>query len=87
MNQNGDFMLETDDALFGETNDAFFWETEEFRKGYQNAIMQFQKKYTIRNKEVHTEAQQKNPIRKLLVDTPSTNQPRSDNMTKDVTEK
>jgi hypothetical protein len=41
MIQNDDFMLEIDDALFGETDDAFSWETEEFRKGYQNSIMQF----------------------------------------------
>jgi ribonuclease HI len=87
MSQNDDFMLETDDAWFGETDDVLSWETKEFRKGYQNAIMQFQKKYNLRNKEAHTEAQQTNPIRKPLVDTPSTSRPRPDNMTKDATEK
>jgi hypothetical protein len=65
MSQNDDFMLEKDDALFGETDDALSWETKEFRKGYQNSIMQFQKKYNLRNKEAHTESQQTNPIRNL----------------------
>jgi hypothetical protein len=36
----------------------------EFRKGYQNAIMQFQKKYNLWSKDVPTESQQTNPIRK-----------------------
>jgi hypothetical protein len=37
MSENDDIMLETDDTLS--------WEIEEFRKGYHNAIMQFQKEY------------------------------------------
>jgi hypothetical protein len=60
MSQNDDFMLEIDDALFREKYDVLSWEMKEFRKGYQNAIMQFHKKYNLRNKEVHTEAQQTN---------------------------
>jgi hypothetical protein len=87
MRKNDDFMLETDDAWIGETDDALSWETKEFRKGYQNAIMQFQKKYNLRSKEASTEPQQTNPIRKPLVDTPSTSRPRPDNMTKDAMEK
>jgi hypothetical protein len=63
------------------------WETKEFRKGYQNAIMQFQKKYNLRSKEAPTEPQQTNPIRKPPADTPSTSRPKPDNPTKDATEK
>jgi hypothetical protein len=47
MRKNDDMMLETDDTLSQET--------KEFRKGYHNAIMQFQKKYNLRIKEVPTE--------------------------------
>jgi hypothetical protein len=50
--------------MIGETDDALSWETKEFRKGYQNAIMQFQKKYNLRSKGASTEPQQTNPIRK-----------------------
>ena len=60
---------------------------EEFRKGYQNAIMQFQNKYNLKSKEASTEPQQTNPIRKPLVDTPSTRWPRPVSMNKDATEK
>jgi len=50
-------MLETNDAWIWETNDTLSWETEEFRKGYQNAIIQFQKRYNLRRKEASTEPQ------------------------------
>jgi hypothetical protein len=62
MRRNEDFMLETNDAWIGETDDVLSWETKEFRKGYQNAIMQFQKKYNCGRKEASTEPQQANPI-------------------------
>jgi hypothetical protein len=42
MDVNDGFMLENDDTLSSET--------KEFRKGYHNAIMQFQKKYNLRVK-------------------------------------
>jgi hypothetical protein len=50
-------MLETDDAWIGETDDVLSWETKEFRKGYQNAIMQFQKIYNLRSKEASNKLQ------------------------------
>jgi hypothetical protein len=77
MSRNDNFMLEIDDAWIGETNDVLSWEMEEFKKGYQNAIMQFQKKYNLGRKEASIEPQQTNPIRK----------PPVDSMTKDVMEK
>jgi hypothetical protein len=46
MRRNEDFALETDDGMILETDDAPSWEMEEFRKGYQNAIMQFQRSTT-----------------------------------------
>jgi hypothetical protein len=55
MSENFDIMMETDDTLSSET--------EEFRKGYHNAIMQFQKKYNLRNRKASIEPQQTNPIR------------------------
>jgi hypothetical protein len=41
MIQTEDFALETNDGMILETYDALSWEMEEFKKGYQNAIMQF----------------------------------------------
>jgi hypothetical protein len=79
MSENDDIMLEMDDTLS--------WETKEFRKGYHNAIMQFQKQYNLRSKKAPTEPQQTNPIRKPPTDTPSTSCPKPDNPTKDVAEK
>jgi hypothetical protein len=49
--------------------------------------MKFQRKYNLRSKEASTEPQQTNPIRKPPTETPSTRWMRSDNETKDVTEK
>jgi hypothetical protein len=84
MRENDDIMLETDDTLS--------WETKEFRKGYHNAIMQFQKKYNLRSKKAssrksHKGASTENPIRKPPADTPSTSRLKQDNLTKDATEK
>jgi hypothetical protein len=58
MSQNKDFTLETDDGMILETDDAPSWETEEFKKGYQNAIMQFQKKYNLWSKDVPVKPKQ-----------------------------
>jgi hypothetical protein len=41
MSRNEYFVLEDDDDMILETDDAPSWETEEFRKGYQNSIIQF----------------------------------------------
>jgi hypothetical protein len=41
MSINDIFMLYTNDAWIKETDDVLSWETEEFKKGYQNAIMKF----------------------------------------------
>jgi hypothetical protein len=79
MSENDDMMLETDDALSSET--------KEFRKGYQNIIMQFQKKYNLRIKDFPTEPQQTNSIMKPPANTPSTSRPKLDNSTKDANEK
>jgi hypothetical protein len=68
-------------------DDVSSWEIEEFKKGYQNVIMQFQKKYNLQSKDVPLEPQKMNPIRKPLVNTPSISRLRLDNMTKDATEK
>jgi len=63
-------MLEIDDACIGETDETLSWETEEFKKGYQNAIMQFKKRYNLRSKESstkpqHTETSDGHPFHKL----------------------
>jgi hypothetical protein len=41
MRRNKDFVSKTDDDMILKTDDAPSWETKEFKKGYQNAIMQF----------------------------------------------
>jgi hypothetical protein len=72
MNTNDEFMLETDDDMILEIDDASSWETKDFRKGYQNSIIQFQKKYNLWSKDAPVKLQQMNPIRNPSVDTPST---------------
>jgi hypothetical protein len=71
VSQNEDFALEANDGMILETEDAPSWETKEFRKGYQNDIMQFQKKYNLRIKDVPAEPQQTNFVKKPTMDTPS----------------
>jgi hypothetical protein len=87
MSQNEDFALETDDGMILETDDAPSWEMEEFKKGYQNAIMQFQKKYNLWSKDVPVEPKQTDSVKKPTMDTPSTSRPRPDSAAKDATEK
>jgi hypothetical protein len=55
--ENDQYMSENDDIMM-ETDDALSWKTKEFRKGYHNAITQFQKKYNLRSRKVSTEPQQ-----------------------------
>jgi hypothetical protein len=55
MGVNDGFMLETDDTLSSEKN--------EFRKGYHNAIMQFQKKYNLRSRKMHAGPPNTNPTK------------------------
>ena len=56
MSENNDFVLETDDTLFSKVDDALPLEMKEFRKGYHNSIMQFQKQYNLRSKRVSAES-------------------------------
>jgi hypothetical protein len=87
MSQNEDFALETDDGMILETDDAPSWETKEFKKGYQNAIMQFQKKYNLRSKDVPAKLKQTDSVKKPTIDTPSTSRPRPDNAAQGAAEK
>jgi hypothetical protein len=72
MSKKNGFLLDTDNDMILEMDDVSSWDIEEFRKGYQNTIMQFQKKYNLWINDTPIEPQQTNPIRKPLVDTPST---------------
>jgi hypothetical protein len=73
------FMQDNDDMLS--------METKEFKKGYQNAIMQLQKQYNLRSKKVHANPLKGNPTRELQINTPSSSQPNKDISTKDTMEK
>jgi hypothetical protein len=79
MDENDGFMLETDETLSSEM--------EEFRKGYRNAIMQFQNKYNLRSRTTHAEPPKTNPTKELRMNTPSSSQPKKDNSARDATEK
>jgi hypothetical protein len=79
MNANDKFMQDNDDMLSMETKD--------FKKGYQNAIMQLQKQYNLRSKKVPTNPPKGNPTRKIRINTPSSSQPMKDSSTKDAMEK
>jgi hypothetical protein len=45
-----DQFMDVNDGIMLDTDDTFSSETEEFRKGYHNAIIQFQKKCNMRSK-------------------------------------
>jgi hypothetical protein len=68
------FMQEKDDMLL--------MEKEDYRKGYQNSIMQFQKQYNLRNKKVAA-----NPPKGPQDDFPSSSQAEEISSQKDVPEK
>jgi hypothetical protein len=79
MDVNDGFMFETDDMLY--------LETEEFRKGYHNAIMQFQNKYNLRSRKTPVEPPKTNPTKEHQANTPSSSQSKKDNSIRDTTEK
>jgi hypothetical protein len=79
MRENEDIMLETDDMLS--------WETEEFRKGYRNAIMQFQKKYNLRSRKAVYRTAAEKSHQGASGGRPFHERPKKDNPTKDATEK
>jgi hypothetical protein len=87
MSQNEDFALETNDGMILKTDDAPLWKTGEFKKGYQNAIMQFQKKYNLWSKDAPIESRQTDSMNGPIADAPSTSQPRLESAAKDATEK
>jgi hypothetical protein len=53
-----DQFMDANDGIMLETDDTLSSETKEFRKGYHNAIMQFQKKYNLRSRKASAEPQQ-----------------------------
>jgi ribonuclease HI len=79
MDENDKFMQENDDMLS--------METKEYKKGYQNAIMQFQKQYNLRNKKVLANPQKGNPTKEPQANLPSSSQPKKDSSAKDALEK
>jgi hypothetical protein len=93
--ENDQYMSENDNIML-EMDDTLSWEIEEFRKGYHNAIMKFQKQYNLRRKKASMKPQLKNPIRdpqqmnsirKTPADVPSTSRLKQDNLNKDAMEK
>jgi hypothetical protein len=76
---NDGFTLDTDDTLSSET--------KEFRNGYHNAIMQFQKKYNLKSINTPTEPPKTNPTKETQTNTPSSSQPKEDNSARDAKEK
>jgi hypothetical protein len=87
MKREHDQFMDADDGIMLEIDDTLSSETEEFRKGYHNAIMQFQKKYNLKRRKASTEPQQTNPAKEPQANTPSMSQPKKDNLAKDATEK
>jgi hypothetical protein len=46
-----DQFMDVNDGIMLETEDTLSSEMKEFKKGYHNAIMQFQKKYNLRSRK------------------------------------
>jgi hypothetical protein len=47
-----DQFMDANDKFMQDNDDMLSLETEEFRKGYHNAIMHLQKQYNLRSKKV-----------------------------------
>jgi hypothetical protein len=60
--EHDQYMIKNDDIMM-EMDDMLSWETNKFKKGYNDVIMQFQKKYNLRRKKESMEPQQTNPIK------------------------
>jgi hypothetical protein len=72
MSQNEEFALETNDGMILKIDDAPSWEMDEFKKGYQNAIMNSQKKYNLWSKDAPAEPKQTDSVKQPEADTPLT---------------
>jgi hypothetical protein len=82
-----DQFMDANDKFMQENDDMLSMETKEYKKGYQNAIMQFQKQYNLRNKKVPANPPKGNPTREPQVNLPSSSQPKKDSSAKDALEK
>jgi hypothetical protein len=79
--------MDANDKFMQDNDDMLSMETKEFKKGYQNAIMQLHKQYNLRSKKVPANPPKGNPTRELQINTPSSSQPKKDSSTKDAMEK
>jgi hypothetical protein len=79
MDENEIFMQKNDERLLVEK--------EDYQRGLQNAIMQFQKQYNLRNKKVPANPPKGNPTKESQNNTPSSSRPKKDYVSKDVVEK
>jgi hypothetical protein len=84
--EHGQFMDEND-KFMQENDDMLSMETKEYKKGYQNDIMQFQKKYNLKNKKVPANLLKGNPTREPQENLPSTIHPKKDSSVKDALDK
>lgn len=64
---------EEQDLFLLAQQDVMSIESEDYKMGYQNAIMEVHKQYNLRNKKVAA-----NPPKKIQIDTPSTSQTKVD---------
>jgi hypothetical protein len=72
--------MDTNDMFKRENDDLMLMESYEYRKGYENAIMQFKKQYNLRSKKIPAVPQKGNQNKDPQTSASSSNQPKKETM-------
>jgi hypothetical protein len=62
-NGENDKFMDANDGFLMDIDDTLSSKTKEFKKGYHNVIMQFQKKYNPRSRNTSAEPSKTNPTK------------------------
>ena len=76
--------MDANDKFMHENDDLMSMESDEYRKGYQNSIMQFQKQYHLRSKKLFVVSQKGNQNKDPQKNASSSNEPKNKIHVKDV---
>jgi hypothetical protein len=82
-----DQFMDANEIFMQDNDERLLVEKEDYQTGLQNAIMQFQKQYNLRNKKVSANPPKGNLTKEAQNNIPSSIQPKKDSVAKNVVEK
>jgi hypothetical protein len=82
-----DQFMDANDLFMQDNDERLSVEKEDYQKGLQNSIMQFQKQYNLRSKKVSGNPPKGNPTKESQYNTASLSHPKKEYVAKDVLEK